>query len=133
MSKYIFCIYMLILLCVTGAVQLEYDRTGHLLFWLQSISGDNEDDENCTVYSMYSGDGVRKEFLGQDTGIVGAPSALAFDWLGRNLYMANRVASNIEVVRVDGKINYRTIILANDGKKTSIAKPRGICLDPTDG
>lgn len=82
---------------------------------------------------MYGGDGTRKEFLGQDTGIVGAPSALAFDWLGRNLYMANRVASNIEVVHVDGKINYRTIILANDGKKTSVAKPRGICLDPTDG
>ncbi|XP_026327983.1 low-density lipoprotein receptor-related protein 2 isoform X3 [Hyposmocoma kahamanoa] len=118
---------------IQGAVQLEYDRTGHLLFWLQSISGDNDDDENCTVYSMYGGDGIRKEFLGQDTGIVGAPSALAFDWLGRNLYMANRVASNIEIVRVDGKINYRTIILANDGKKTSVAKPRGICLDPTDG
>ncbi|CAK1544808.1 unnamed protein product [Leptosia nina] len=118
---------------IQGGVQLDYDRQGHMLYWLQSISGDSEDDENCTVYSMPYGGGSKTEFLGQDSGVVGAPSSIAFDWLGRNLYMANRVASNIELVRVDGKVKYRTIVFANDGSRNSIAKPRDICLDPTEG
>lgn len=118
---------------IQGGVQLDYDRQGHTLYWLQSTSGDNEDDENCTIYSMPYGGGNKVEFLGQDTGVVGAPSAIAFDWLGRNLYMANRVASNIELVRVDGKVKYRSIVMANDGSRVSIAKPKGICLDPTEG
>ncbi|KAI5632398.1 low-density lipoprotein receptor domain class A domain-containing protein [Phthorimaea operculella] len=118
---------------VQGAVQLDYDRAGHMLYWLQSISGDSEDDENCTVYSMPYGGGMKAELFGQDTGIVGAPSALAFDWLGKNLYFGNRAASNIEVVRVGGKVKYRTIVLANDGSKTSVARPKALALDPTDG
>lgn len=64
---------------------------------------------------------------------MGAPSAVAFDWIGRNLFIANRLASNFEVVRVDGKIRHRAIILANDGNKTSVADPRAICLDPIEG
>lgn len=71
--------------------------------------------------------------MGLDSGIVGSPSAVAFDWLGRNLFIGNRLASNLEVVRIDGKIKHRAVILANDGNKTSVAKPRSICLDPMDG
>lgn len=112
---------------------MDYDRQGHTLYWLQAISGETEDGENCTVYSMPYGGGDKTDFLGRDTGIVGAPSALAFDWLGRNLYLANRVASNIELVKVDGKVHYRSIIMANDGNKTSVAKPKALCLDPTEG
>lgn len=82
---------------------------------------------------MPYGGGNKTQVLGVDSGIVGSPSTIAFDWLGRNMYIGNRVASNIEVVRLDGKIKHRTIILANDGNKTSVAKPRAICLDPTDG
>lgn len=114
-------------------MQLDYDRQGHTLYWLQSSTGDSEDDENCTIYSMPYGGGNKVEFLGQDTGLVGAPSAIAFDWLGRNLYLANRVAGNLELVRVDGKLRYRAIVLANDGSKLSVAKPRALALDPTDG
>lgn len=116
-----------------GGVQLDYDRQGHMIYWLQSISGDSEDDENCTIYTMPYGGGNKVEFLGQDTGIVGSPSSIAFDWLGRNLFIANKAASNIEVVRVDGKVKFRNIVFVNDGTPTSIAKPKGLCLDPTEG
>lgn len=116
-----------------GGSQLDYDRQAHKIYWLQSVIGESEDDENCTLYTTPYGGGNKTEFFGPDTGIVGAPSALAFDWLGRNLYLGNRIASNIEVVRVDGKMKHRSIILANDGNATSVARPRGICLDPTEG
>lgn len=116
-----------------GGAHLDYDRQAHQLFWLQATSGDGDDNENCTLYSTPYEGGNKTEFLGSDTGIVGAPSTIAFDWLGRNLYLGNRIASNIEVVRVDGKVKHRSIILANDGNNTSVSRPRGICLDPTEG
>lgn len=116
-----------------GGSQLDYDRQGHQLFWLQSTAGDSDDDENCTLFSTPYEGGNKTEFFGAETGIVGAPSAIAFDWLGRNLYLGNKIASNIEIVRVDGKVKHRSIILANDGNNTSVSRPKAICLDPTDG
>ncbi|KAJ8924543.1 hypothetical protein NQ315_000691, partial [Exocentrus adspersus] len=115
---------------IENGVQIDYDRKNNLIFWVESK---DEQAENCTIWSTpYSG-GNKTQVLGIDSGVVGSPSAIAFDWLGRNLFIGNRLASNFEVVRVDGKIKHRSIILANDGNKTSVAKPRSMCLDPTDG
>lgn len=77
--------------------------------------------------------GNKTAFLSNVTGLVGAPYAIAFDWIGRNLYIGNRLASNIELVKVDGKEKYRMVILSNDGKETSVARPVGIVVDPFDG
>lgn len=87
----------------------------------------------CTIYVTPYGGGNKTEFLGKDSGLVGAAYTIAFDWLGRNLYIANRIASNFELIKVDGKVKHRTIILANDGNKLSVAKPKSMCLDPSEG
>lgn len=87
----------------------------------------------CTIWTTPYGGGNKTEFLGSATGIVGAPYTIAFDWLGRNLFIGNRLASNFEAVKVDGKVKHRTVILANDGNKTSVAKPKSMCLDPSEG
>ncbi|XP_049818680.1 low-density lipoprotein receptor-related protein 2 [Aethina tumida] len=115
---------------IEHGVQIDYDRKNNAIFWVES-KDDNE--ENCTVWSIPYGGGNKTQLFGPDTGIVGAPSSIAFDWLGRNLFIGNRLASNLEVIRVDGKVKHRKIILANDGNKTSVAKPKAICVDPTDG
>ena len=65
--------------------------------------------------------------------MVGSPYTIAFDWLGRNLFIGNKMASNLEVFKRDGNKKYHMIILSNDGKSTSVAKPRSICLDPDEG
>lgn len=109
---------------------MDFDRKGETLFWIQ---GREDDDENCTIYTTPYGGGNKTQFFGLDTGIVGAPYTIAFDWLGRNLIIGNRIASNIEAVRVDGKVKYRMIVLANDGNKTSVSKPKALALDPMDG
>ncbi|KAF5276464.1 hypothetical protein FQA39_LY06533 [Lamprigera yunnana] len=90
---------------IEHGIQIDYDRRTSTIFWVEGV----------------------------DSGIVGAPATIAFDWLGRNLFIGNRVAGNLEVIRVDGKAKHRTIILSNDGNKTSVAKPRSICVDPHDG
>ena len=87
----------------------------------------------CTIYTTHYREGNRTEFLGVDSGIVGAAYAIAFDWLGRNLYIGNCVASNLELVSVDSKMKYRAVILANNGNAVSVAKPKSICLDPSQG
>lgn len=115
---------------IEGGTGIEFDRKGEMLYWIQ---GREEDDENCTVYITPYGGGNKTEFFGPDKGIVGAPFTIAFDWLGRNLFIGNRIASNIAVVRVDGKIKHRSILIANDGNKTSVSKPKALALDPTDG
>lgn len=43
------------------------------------------------------------------------------------------MASNIEVIKIDGEIKYRTIVLANDGNRTSVAKPKAMCVNPIEG
>lgn len=122
--------YLTPIVGIEGGMQLDYDRHLHQIFWVQ---GKEDDDENGTIWTTPYTGGNKTEFLGTDSGIVGSPSAIAFDWLGRNLFIGNRIASNLEIVKVDGKFKHRTVILANDGNITSVAKPRSICLDPADG
>ncbi|XP_041779439.1 low-density lipoprotein receptor-related protein 2 [Anopheles merus] len=116
---------------IEGGISLDYDRKGEMVYWVQGR--DESDDENCTIYATPYGGGNRTEFLGPDTGLVGAAYTIAFDWIGRNLYVGNRLASNIEAISVDGKVRYRTVVLANDGNRTSVAKPKQLALDPADG
>lgn len=111
--------------------ELDFDRKGEALYWIEVLEGD---EENGTLYKMSLGGGNKTSFLNDlDTGIVGAPFTLAFDWVGRNLYLGNKKASNIEAIRVDGKTKHRTVILSNDGTDISVAKPRAIALDPYEG
>jgi low density lipoprotein-related protein 2 len=109
---------------------LDFDRKGEALFWIQ---GREDDEENCTIYTTSYGGGNKTEFLGKNSGILGAAYCIAFDYLGRNLYIGNRVGSNIEAIKVDGKNKYRVVIMSNDGSKTSVSKPKAIALDPSDG
>ncbi|XP_056632979.1 low-density lipoprotein receptor-related protein 2 isoform X2 [Diorhabda sublineata] len=115
---------------IEHGVQIDYDRKNNLIYWLESK---DEQGENCTIWSTPYTGGNKTQVLGIDNGIIGSPSTIAFDWLGRNIYIGNKKASNIEVIRIDGKVKHRTIVLANDGEETSVASPRAICLDPLDG
>ena len=117
---------------IEGGNVVDYDRRDRMIYWLQQKEGD---DENGTIYTISYQGGNRTEFpnAAGDTGIVGAPSTMAFDWLGRNLFIGNKYASNIEAIKVDGVNRYRSIVLANDGNKTSVAKPKSMCVDPIEG
>ncbi|KAI5717758.1 hypothetical protein M8J77_010754 [Diaphorina citri] len=123
---------------VENGLQVEFDKKAAMLYWLEGTKKANEEDggnenDNGTIYmSPYHG-GNKTQFLSGITGIVGAPSCMAFDWLGRNMYIGNRLASNIEAIHVDGKVKYRTVILANNGKSDSVGKPNAIALDPVEG
>ncbi|KRZ56210.1 Low-density lipoprotein receptor-related protein [Trichinella nativa] len=57
---------------------------------------------------------------------------LAYDWLGRNLYIGNKESSTIEVVQTFGN-KYRTIILNNNDSEKGVVFPVSIALHPVMG
>ncbi|XP_043497943.1 low-density lipoprotein receptor-related protein 2 isoform X2 [Polistes fuscatus] len=111
---------------------IDFDRKDRIIYWLQ---GKESDEENGTIYTIPYDGGNKTEFPNPagDSGIVGSPSTMAFDWFGRNLFIGNRYASNIEAIKIDGKTRFRTIVLANDGNRTSVARPKSMCVEPIDG
>jgi low density lipoprotein-related protein 2 len=78
----------------------------------------------------------------KDAGLVGSPYTIAFDYFGRNLYIGNKEASNIELVKVDGKNKFRMIVISNNvvggsgadnQQSLGVGKPIAIALDPNEG
>ena len=110
---------------------VDYDTSKQTIYWTET---ENEDDVNGTLYMSHIGGGDKINFFDEfDTGMVGSPYAIAFDWVGRNMYIANQESSTIELVRVDGKKKNRKVILTNDGSKEGVGKPVAIALDPRIG
>lgn len=66
-------------------------------------------------------------------GIQGAPYCVAFDWLGRNLFVGTHRVSSILVIKINSEKNYRRTILDNDGTPKGVARPKSIVLDPVNG
>ncbi|XP_077257889.1 low-density lipoprotein receptor-related protein 2-like [Temnothorax americanus] len=80
---------------VEGGRLIEYDRRDRIIYWLQGKDGDSK---NGTIYGILYNGGNRTEFPNPsgDTGVVGSPSTMALDWLGRNIFIDNKFASNID-------------------------------------
>ena len=73
-------------------------------------------------------------FTEADTGIVGNPYCIAFDWVGRNLYIGNIDAAEISLVRIEGKLKYRMLIIdSRSGNETGVAQPIALALHPNTG
>ena len=97
---------------------VDYNTHTQTIYWTEL---ENEDDLNATLYTSNIGGGDKTDFFDEfDTGMVGSPYAIAFDWIGQNLYLANREASTIELIKMDGKRKFK----AHDAKIPSI---RGKC------
>ena len=110
---------------------LDYDEKEQKIYWVETAG---EDDINGTLYMSSVGGGDKINFFDEfDTGMVGSPYAIAFDWVGRNLYIANQESATIELVRVDGKRKKRMTVLHNDGTDKGVGKPVAIAVDPQNG
>ena len=110
---------------------VDYDAKEQVIYWVEK---DDKDAINGTLYFSHIGGGDKINFFDEfDTGMIGSPYAIAFDWVGRNLYIANQESSQIEIVRVDGKRKKRAVILNNDGTENGVGRPVSIAVDPQNG
>lgn len=67
------------------------------------------------------------------TAFVGAPHALAFDWISRNLYWSNIGSNTIEVMRLGADKPYRRVLLSNSGHDVDVSSAVSLCVDPIRG
>ncbi|XP_015791351.1 low-density lipoprotein receptor-related protein 2 [Tetranychus urticae] len=113
---------------VENGYDFDYDRKEGFIYWIQSK---DDSRENSTINRVSLKGGNQTRFLPE--GISSSICSLAFDWIGRNLYVGFNKSSSIAVIKVDGDQNYRRIILSNDGTPNGVGRPKSIALDPTSG
>ena len=66
-------------------VSVDYDVKTQEIYWVETK---NADESNGTLYKTSLGGGEKTDFFAEvDTGLVGSPYCIAFDWVGRNLYI----------------------------------------------
>ena len=123
--------YLTPIVDLTFGTSVDYDTKEQSVYWTEM---ENEDDINGTLFMSHIGGGDKIDFFEEfNTGMVGSPYAVAFDWVGRNMYIANQESSTIELVRVDGKQKQRMVLISNNGNNTGVGKPVAIALDPGNG
>uniref|UniRef100_A0A914R0S3 Uncharacterized protein n=1 Tax=Panagrolaimus davidi TaxID=227884 RepID=A0A914R0S3_9BILA len=99
-------------------IDVDYDPLREIVYWLDSAKGE-----------------VRRSFLnGTNFEIVASklsPSVnhIAFDWLGRNLYLLNSETGRLEIQKIEGGFYRKTIIPGGKGRE----KPCCIQVDPQSG
>ncbi len=103
-----------------------------MIYWTEV---EDEKQVNGTLYKTSMGGGDKVNFFDEvDTGLVGSPYCIAFDWVARNMYLGNIEASEINLVQVDGvKFRYRMLVLGNTGNETGVSQPISIALHPSSG
>ena len=57
---------------------------------------------------------------------IQAPTAMAVDWVGRNVYWMDSIMELIEVASLDR--NHRSVLISQN-----ISLCNGLCVDPTEG
>ncbi|RWS26517.1 low-density lipoprotein receptor-related protein 2-like protein, partial [Leptotrombidium deliense] len=113
---------------IENGYDFDYDKKENFVYWIQLQENDKE---NGTVFKISLNGGNQTKFL--PDGFIGAPNCLAFEWIGRNLYIGNAKSSTIAIVKADGDKNYRRVILSNDGTENGVAKPKALVVDPIAG
>ena len=110
---------------------VDYDIKNQEIYWTETEDGKQF---NGTLFKTKLGGGEKINFFDEvDTGIVGSPYCMAFDWVGRNMYIGNIEASEISLVRVDGKLRYRMLVIDSNGEDTGVGQPISVVLHPGSG
>ena len=116
---------------VKYGVSVDYDIDKNNIYWTETMDSKQM---NGTLYKTSLGGGDKINFFDEvDTGIVGSPYCIAFDWVGRNMYIGNVEAAEISLVRVEGKLRYRMLVVDNSGEESGVAKPISIVVHPASG
>lgn len=144
---------------IENGFDFDYDRREEMVYWVKMRDSPNEKnifdsgggvspiispaaatvEDRFTNFAQFNSSlnrislrhGNSSKFL--PDGILGSPYCVAFDWLGRNLFVGTHRVSSILAIKVNSDKNYRRTILDNDGSAKGVARPKAIVLDPANG
>ncbi|XP_076440226.1 low-density lipoprotein receptor-related protein 2-like [Babylonia areolata] len=108
---------------IGSGVDFDFDSAHGYIYYVEKVNG--------SLRRIQVNGRNASEFV--PTAIVGIPSAVAVDWMSRNLYWTNAKAGLIEVMRLDGDNHYRKVLMTNSGRRRDPAQPISIVLDPGRG
>ncbi len=118
---------------VKEVLSIDFDAQKQIIYWTEV---EKEGQNNGTLYKSNLGGGEKTDFFDEvDTGLVGSPYCVAFDWVARNLFIGNVEAREISLVQVatSSKFRYRMLVLGNNGEETGVGAPISLALHPASG
>lgn len=119
------------LIGINNGYEFDFDKEKEVVYYLENSDNDSPTN-NGTVYKANLSNGNVTKFFNDE--LIGNPSCIAFDWVGRNLYVGNIKASNLMIAKAEFEDKkYSRVILANDGTEVGVSKPKSIVLDPIYG
>lgn len=114
---------------------VDYDEWNNNIYYVQQpVKGQillTSLTKNAFVYKL-SSDGLNSSIL-LPSAKPGDAYCIAFDWIGKNLYVGNKDSANIEVVRTASNNSVRAVILSNDNSQSGVVLPVAIALYPMKG
>ena len=119
---------------IHNGYEFDFDREREHVYYLENSDNDQSIavNQNGSLFKVSLAGGNASRFFAD--AMIGAPSCLAFDWIGRNLYIGNVKANSLMLVKAEYEEKpYSKVILANDGSETGVARPKAIVLDPPGG
>lgn len=101
---------------IQNSVAIDFDWSEKRLYWTEGLR------PSRVMRAFFNGTGV-EVVLESGLSIV---EGLAVDWVGRNLYLADRIQDKVFVSTLDGR-HMKSLIF--DG----LQEPRAVIVDPSDG
>lgn len=120
---------------LSNAYDLDFDETSQEIYYIQHpVEGRILSTVLTTNAQIF-----RAKMNGENTtrlipdAIGGDAYCLAFDWIGRNLYVGNKQSANIEIVRTTGNVPFRSVILKSDQSFAAVKFPVALAVHPPQG
>ena len=107
---------------LSNAVALDFDYKKGCIYWSNITPLGSHIKRSCSKNNTQGSQ--QKETIHSST--VQSPDGLAVDWVGGNLYWADKMKDTIEVSKLDGL--YRKILI-----RKNLQEPRAIVVNPYDG
>ncbi|KPP76751.1 low-density lipoprotein receptor-related protein 2-like, partial [Scleropages formosus] len=101
---------------------VDFDNSEQMIYWVEHPG---------EIHRVRSDGTNRTEFA--PAAILGSPVGLALDWISENLYYTNPATQSIEVLKLNGDVQYRKTLITNNGTPTGAGTPIGIAVDPARG
>uniref|UniRef100_A0AAF5Q0L6 EGF-like domain-containing protein n=13 Tax=Wuchereria bancrofti TaxID=6293 RepID=A0AAF5Q0L6_WUCBA len=119
---------------LSNAYDADYDPESAEIFYLEHattgrIISPNSLSESRIIQVMSSATNRTQIIASQ---IPDDPYAMAMDWIGQNMYVANKISQTIEVVRTKD-MQYRATVLNNNLSPTAVANPVALAIDSDRG
>ena len=119
------------LIGITNGYEFDFDKEKEFIYYLENSDNDAAAN-NGTIFKASLNSGNATKFFNDE--LIGSPSCLSFDWIGRNIFIGNIKANNLMIIKAEfDEKAYSRVILANDGTEVGVAKPKSIALDPIYG